>query len=404
MLTVRSKLLLAAVAMALCLTGRASTASWQETVDQARGQTVFFNAWGGSEQINDYIDWAADQVRQRHGIRLKHVKVADVSSVVSRILAEKAAGRTEQGTVDLVWINGENFQAMKHNNLLHGPFVTELPSFQGVDPAQKPTTIIDFGEPVDGLEAPWGMAQLVFIYDQKTLSRLAAKPPTSAAELLEFARRHKGRVTYPLPPDFTGTTFLKQLLSELTTDPDALLKPVDKADFAAVTSPLWRYLDQLHPLLWRGGKTFPANNLLMTPMLDDGEILLSMNFNPAYANSAIASGELAETVRTYIHDKGSLANSHFLAIPFNSSATAAARVVINFLLSPEAQARKANPDVWGDPTVLSMDRLPLAQRTLFNQLPTGPATLPSQALENILPEPHGSWTVALEKAWLARYR
>ena len=404
MITAKNKLLLTAMAMALCLTTRTGLASWQQTVDQARGQSVFFNAWGGSEQINDYIDWTADQVQRRYGISLKHVKVGDVSSVVSRILAEKAAGRTEWGTVDLIWINGENFQAMKHNDLLYGPFVGELPSFQGVDPQQKPTTIIDFGEPVDGLEAPWGMAQLVFIYDQNTFARLAAKPPTSASDLLEFARKHQGRVTYPLPPDFTGTTFLKQLLIELTTDPDALLKPVDKADFNAVTLPLWRYLDELHPLLWRAGKTFPANSMLMTPMLDDGEILLSMNFNPAYASSAIASGELAETVRTYLHDNGTLGNSHFLAIPFNSDASAAARVVINFLLSPEAQAHKANPDVWGDPTVLSMDRLTSAQRKLFNELPVGPATLSSEALEKVLPEPHGSWTIALEKAWLARYR
>ena len=25
---------------------------------RARGQTVYFNAWGGSRQINDYIAWA----------------------------------------------------------------------------------------------------------------------------------------------------------------------------------------------------------------------------------------------------------------------------------------------------------------------------------------------------------
>ena len=401
----KSKLLVPAVAMALCLAiGRAGAASWQQTVEQAKGQTVFFNAWGGSEQINDYIDWTARQVGQRYGITLKHVKVSDVSSVVSRILAEKAAGRKEKGTVDLIWINGENFQAMKHNDLLHGPFVAELPSFQGVDPQQKPTTVVDFGEPVDGLEAPWGMAQLVFIYDQEAFSRLNAKPPTSAISLLAFARQHKGRVTYPLPPDFTGTTFLKQLLIELTPDPNVLLKPVDQADFNAVTASLWHYLNELHPLLWREGKTFPANNMLMTPMLDDGEILLSMNFNPSYASSAIVSGELPETVRTYVHDNGTLGNTHFLAIPFNSSTTAAARVVINFLLSPEAQALKANPDAWGDPTVLSMDRLTVEQRKLFNDLPMGPATLSSDALGRTLPEPHGSWTVALEQAWLSRYR
>ncbi|MGI2029031.1 ABC transporter substrate-binding protein [Endozoicomonas acroporae] len=382
----------------------AKTSTWQEIVKQSKGQTVYFNAWGGSEQINDYIDWATDQVDKRYGIALKHVKVSDTSNVVSRVLAEKAAGRNSNGTVDLVWINGENFRSMKQNGLLFGPFVQDLPSFKGVNPQENPSTVLDFGEPVDGLEAPWGMAQLVFIYDTDAFSRKETTPPANATELLEFARKHKGRVTYPLPPDFVGTTFLKQLLSELTPDPGALLKPVSAADFAAVTSPLWRYLDELHPLLWREGETFPANNLALTPMLDDGEILLSMTFNPAYASSAIANGELPDTVRTYVHNAGTLGNTHFLAIPFNSDSTGAAQVVINFLLSPEAQAHKANPDVWGDPTVLSMSQLKGVERKRFSSLPLGPATLSPEALGKVLPEPHSSWVAELEDAWKARYR
>lgn len=384
--------------------GEAKTTTWQTIVEQSKGQTVYFNAWGGSEQINDYIDWATDQVDKRYGIALKHVKVSDTSNVVSRVLAEKAAGRNSNGTVDLVWINGENFRSMKQNGLLFGPFVQDLPSFKGVNPQENPSTVLDFGEPVDGLEAPWGMAQLVFIYDTDSFSRKETVPPANASELLEFARKHKGRVTYPLPPDFVGTTFLKQLLSELTPDPGALLKPVSAADFAAVTSPLWRYLDELHPLLWREGETFPANNLALTPMLDDGEILLSMTFNPAYASSAIANGELPDTVRTYVHDAGTLGNTHFLAIPFNSDSTGAAQVVINFLLSPEAQAHKANPDVWGDPTVLSMSQLKGVERKRFSSLPLGPATLSPEALGKVLPEPHSSWVAELEDAWKARYR
>ncbi|MGO0305198.1 ABC transporter substrate-binding protein [Endozoicomonas acroporae] len=382
----------------------AKTSTWQEIVKQSKGQTVYFNAWGGSEQINDYIDWATDQVDKRYGIALKHVKVSDTSNVVSRVLAEKAAGRNSNGTVDLVWINGENFRSMKQNGLLFGPFVQDLPSFKGVNPQENPSTVLDFGEPVDGLEAPWGMAQLVFIYDTDSFSRKETVPPANASELLEFARKHKGRVTYPLPPDFVGTTFLKQLLSELTPDPGALLKPVSEADFAAVTSPLWRYLDELHPLLWREGETFPANNLALTPMLDDGEILLSMTFNPAYASSAIANGELPDTVKTYVHDAGTLGNTHFLAIPFNSDSTGAAQVVINFLLSPEAQAHKANPDVWGDPTVLSMSQLKGVERERFSSLPLGSATLSPEALGKVLPEPHSSWVAELEDAWKARYR
>ncbi len=377
-----------------------SLPGWQTTLQEARGQTVYFNAWGGDERINNYIRWAGSEIKKQYGVNLKLVKVDDISSVVSRVLSEKSAGRLDRGNVDLIWINGENFRSMKKNQLLYGPFSSEIPSMQFVDPIEKPTTEVDFGESVDGMEAPWGMAQLVFIYD----SHRVKTPPANAQQLLSFVKKNPGRVTYPSPPDFIGTTFLKQLLSELVSDQSVLQKPVSEKDFALMTKPLWDYLDQLHPNLWRKGKSFPVNNLALTPLLDDGEIVLSMTFNPAYASSAIANGELADTVRTYVHESGTLGNTHFLAIPFNSSAKAGAKVVINFLLSPEAQAKKSNPAIWGDPTVLSMKRLNEKDRSRFNKIPLGIATLPPEKLGRTLPEPHVSWVSAMEKAWQQRYR
>ena len=87
--------------------------------------------------------------------------------------------------------------------------------------------------------------------------------------------------------------------------------------------------------------------------------------------------------------KGALTNSHFLAIPFNASARAGAKVVANFLLSPTAQARKAVPAFWGDPSVLRQDALP------GNNQPA----LRFKAVA----EPHPSWQTRLEAAWAERY-
>ena len=100
-------------------TARADT--WEETVTRARGQTVFWNAWAGDERINDYIAWAGEQVINRYGVKVQHVKLSDTAEAVSRVVAEKAAGRTQGGSVDLIWINGENFASMKENELLFGP-------------------------------------------------------------------------------------------------------------------------------------------------------------------------------------------------------------------------------------------------------------------------------------------
>jgi len=389
-----------AVIITVCsITSAHGNQSWNDIVAKASGQTVYFNGWGGSAVINDYIRWAAKEVESRHGVTVKHVKVTDIGDVVGRILAEKNGGRITNGSVDLMWINGENFHAMKTHGLLQQPYTQLFPNYKLVDTENKPSTLFDFTVPVDNQEAPWGMAQLVFLYD----TAVVADPPASMTDLLEFCRVTKGRFTYPAPPDFYGTTFIKQALLELNTDSEALYRPLDAERFQDITKPLWDFLDELHPLLWRGGRAHPKSAPEMTRLLGDREIFISLSFNPSEASNAIATGELPDTIRTYVHSNGTIGNTHFLAIPFNAAAREGAMVFADFLLSPEAQARKSDPAVWGDPTVLSMDKLSSEQRALFTAVPRGIATLTPEQLGTVILEPHASWVNAIEKEWLQRY-
>ena len=370
--------------------------AWADIEKKARGQTVVFNAWGGSERINAYLAWAGEEVQKQFGIKLEHIKVTDTADVVKRVRNEKVAGRNADGSVDLVWINGENFLAMKREAMLFGPWAESLPSFRFVDVDGKPTTRIDFAEPVQGMEAPWGMAQLTFFADRAK----TPNPPRSTAALLDFARANPGRVTYSKPPNFHGTTFVKQALMDLTTDRAALYKPYDAAAFAKITEPLWKHLDALHPHLWRNGKQFPANAAAVRQMMADGELALALTFNPNEAANEIAAGRLPASVVSYQFDTGTIGNTHFLAIPFNSKVKEASQVVANFLLSPVAQARKGDIKVWGDPTVLSPAKMNATDAALFNS-----ARAPGQVekFAPVIPEPHGSWVDPIEKEWLRRY-
>jgi len=374
-------------------------AEWEDIVATAEGQTVYFNAWGGSQPVNAYIEWAAEQVQEKYKVRVVHVKVTDIGDVVSRVLVEKSAGKDTGGSVDLMWLNGENFKSMKENNLLYGPFSQKLPHYALADLTNKKNLVHDFTVPVDNLESPWGTAQLVFLYD----SQRVPEHPKSMGDLLAFAEKNQGKFTYPAIPEFHGTTFIKQALMELIEDPEVLNHPVNPSEFDVHTRPLWDFLDRLHPRLWRSGKVFPVGAPQMFSLLNDGEIFISLSFNPNAAANAVENGELPHTVRTYVHSSGTIGNAHFVAIPFNSSAREGAMVFADFLLTPLAQARKADPRIWGDPSVLDMQRLSPEDRTLFDALPRVPATLGPEDLGRVLPEPHVSWVQALEKAWLKKY-
>ncbi|UYI48259.1 ABC transporter substrate-binding protein [Vibrio natriegens] len=356
---------------------------WQSIEKQADGQTVYFHAWGGSQEINRYIQWAGKELKSRYNVTLNHVKVTDISETTTRLIAEKAAGKNTGGSVDMVWINGENFKSMKDNQLLYGPFVDALPNWQYVDKTLP--VDVDFSEPTDGLEAPWGVGQLVFIHDTENLNN----PPQSFAEMLSYANSFPNHLTYPRPPEFHGTSFIKALLIELTNNEPALQKPVNAETFEQITQPLWQYLDKFHKVAWRGGKQFPAGTAETLQLLDDGQIDLAITFNPNAVFSAQSSGTLAETTKAYAMDAGALSNIHFLAIPWNANANAGAQVAINFLLSPEAQSRKGDINIWGDPSVLSSEYL------------TGSAKNTQQFKS--INEPHPSWQNALEQAWLKRY-
>ncbi|MFT4292388.1 MAG: ABC transporter substrate-binding protein [Enterobacter sp.] len=364
--------------------------SWQDIQHQARGQTVWFNAWGGDPAVNRYLDWVSGEMKSHYAITLKIVHLADAADAVKRIQTEYAAGRKTSGSVDLLWVNGENFRTLKEAGLLQTQWAQTLPNWRFVD-TRKPVTE-DFSLATDGAESPWGGAQLTFIARHAT----TPTPLRDPQALLEYATRHPGKVTYPRPPDFTGTAFLEQLLLTLTPQPDALKNAPDPRTFAAVTAPLWDYLDTLHPLLWREGKDFPPSPARMDALLASGNLNLSLTFNPAHARQKVASSELPADSYSFGFVQGMIGNVHFVAIPANSAASAGAKVVANFLLSPAAQTRKADPAIWGDPSVLDTRKLPAAEAAQLNAHTT-------DGLPNMLAEPHAAWVNALEQEWLRRY-
>lgn len=376
---------------ALCLAVIAST---------GHATTLHFHAWGGSAQVNGYLQWVSEQLQVRHDITLRHVKLADTSDAVSRVLAEKTAGNHDNGSVDLIWINGENFAAMSEHDLLLKDWVSSVPNFALTSPSQRPAMVTDFGLPTQGQEAPWGKAAMVFYYNARHLT----SPPQNLHELLSFAKQYPGRFTYPLPSDYLGISFLKYALLALQPQyRDAFNRPVDEANFNAITAPLWAYLDALHPRMWRQGGHMVRQASELQRLMSGSELLLAFSFTAAEIPSAVARYDLPASTRTYAMADGSLGNVHFVGISYNTAHPKAAKTVVNFLLSPEAQAKKQQISVWGDQSVLDMSRLAAEDKQLFSKQSTAPSALPADAVQRIIPEPHASWTDALREAWFARY-
>ncbi len=384
---------------ALPVAASAQDLRWDDVLARAKGQTVNFNAWAGDENTNAFIQWVGEEVFKRHGVKVNHVKLKDTAEAVTRVVAEKAAGRVADGTVDLVWINGPNFLALKQQSLLYGPFTQRLPNYALVDTTNIRSNVIDFTIPVDGMESPWRRAQIVFVYDAKRVR----EPPRSMAELLVWAKRNPGRFTHPSVRNFLGATFLKQALWELAPDPGVLQKPATDENFSAVTAPLWAWYDELRPQLWRQGRQFPENGPAQRQLLNDSEIDILVSFNPAEAAVSINAGLLPDTVRTVVFTRGTIGNTSFVAIPFNAANKEGAMVVANFLLDPATQAHAQDYRQMGNFSVLDFAKLSPGERKRFDDLPSSPALPTNAQLRTVVLEPHPSWMTRIANEWEKRY-
>lgn len=374
-------------------------ADWAETLEAARGQTVYWNAWGGDERTNAFIAWVGEETERLYDVSVQQVKLSDTAEAVTRVISEKAAGQDEEGSVDLIWINGPNFLAMKEQGLLHGPFVADLPNARYLDLSPESAASLDFTTPVDGMESPWRLSKFVFTYDSDRIDA----PPANMAAFPEWAAQNPGRFTHPAPANFMGATFLKQALIELAPDASLLQAPVTDEAFASTTAPLWAWYDALRPHMWRGGEAFPENESIQQQLLNDGEVDIAMSFDPASTASAIEQGLLPESARVFVPEGGSIGNISFVAIPYNAAHSEGAEVVANFLLAPETQAHMQNIEVLGSYSVLDMTKLDEEAKAAFNALPTAPALPSAGDLGPTLPEPHASWMTRLTAEWAARY-
>ena len=278
--------------------------------------------------------------------------------------------------------------------LLFGPFTEKLPNFlRYVD---EDTVAYDFGYPTRGYEAPYGRAQFVFEYDQARME----EPPDTFEKLLDWVEKNPGRFTYPQPPDFTGSAFIRQALYAVTGGHEQYMHGFDQSLFELNVVGLWDYLNRMKPYLWQKGKSYPKDVATLDTLFARGEVDLNMTYHQAHAQNSILSGLYPDTVRSFVMKDGSIYNTHFVAIPFNAPNKAGALVTANLLLSVEAQASKNDPENWGDFTVLDMDRLSEEERAVFESIVLGEAVLGLEVLSKYaVPEIPSPYLEALEAGW-----
>ena len=370
-----------------------SSMSWDEIVEQAKGSKVAFYGWGGDENRNKWLNGTvADYLKKNYDIEFEYVGM-DINDILAKLTSEKEAGE-ENGTIDMIWINGENFYTAKDNGLLYGPFTDKLPGMEAYIDADDPETLNDFCKPIDGFEAPYAKAQMVMYND----SAVSPETPASAEELMEYAKKYPGKVTYPALPDFTGSAFVRNIIYETCGWEQFQTMEADKETVKKAIQPAIDYLKELNPYLWNEGKTFPADSTALDKMFQDGEVVLDMSYSPFTVASGIADGTLPETCQTFVFDKGTIGNTNYMAIAYDAPNKAGAMVAINAIISPELQLTQYSE--LRDLPVVDQSKLSDEEKAAFDKVDLGKGVLTqSDLLSHRLPEMPADLVPIIEEIW-----
>lgn len=362
-------------------------------LEQAKGDTVTFYGWGGDENRNRWLnETVAPILKEKYDITLDVVGM-NIDEILAKLSGEKQAG-VEEGSIDMIWINGENFYSTKENDLLFGPFTDKLPNTEKYIDQNDKEVLYDFGYPIENFEAPYGKAQMVFIND----SAVTGETPKNTDELLEFAKKHQGRVTYPALPDFTGSAFVRTLIYDIVGYEQFMDMQADKAVVKEAIEPALDYLRELNKYLWNQGKTFPATSGEVDNMFQDGEIVMTMSYGPYSVATGIEKGIYKDSVRTFLFDKGTVGNTSYIAIAKNAPNKAAAMVAINEIISAEVQATQF--EELRTLPVVSYDKLSSEEKARFDSVDLGQGVLPQdELLSKRLPEMPANLVPIIEEIW-----
>lgn len=372
-----------------------STLTWDEILEQASGTTVNWAMWGGSDTTNAYADeWVAEQLQSKYSVTLNRVPLNDTVEAVNKVAGEVQAGLTTGGSIDLIWINGENFRTMKQGDLLYGPFTDQLPAMEAYD-LDSPAVLSDFGLPVEGYEAPYTGAYYLMVKDSAKVDT----SPQTFSELLAWAKANPGRFAYVAPPAFDGSRFLLTALYGVTGGYQQYAGAEFDEDLWNQNSPLVAdYLKELEPYLWREGQTYPPTQVRLQELFANGEVWMMPVFISRIAE-AKASGQFPATAEAFTMPNISLNDPSFTAIPVNASNPAGAMVLANVLSSPEGQLQKFKPQVWGDPPLLDVTKVSPELQKEFAQVEAEYGIPLKELAATTVPVVNAEYTTRLETLW-----
>ncbi|WP_395816803.1 ABC transporter substrate-binding protein [Devosia sp.] len=387
--------------------------AWESVLEAARveGEVQFFY-WGGDDNLNIWMDTVVVPAMAELGVTLRTNRITGTKDAVDLVLAEAAAGKgIGDGSVDAIWLNGENFFTLKQQGQLFGSFAQALPNsvhFEWDERDPRSTlNLRDFGTPTEGMEVPWSGEQYVCVANRRLMS--VDQTPSDFAGLRAYLEARPGKFAYVKPPHYLGNTFVQQVLYAFNPDGtgalpfQASISELGTEELARLIEPGFVYLRELEPLLVggpQGAARYPEDGAAADGLFRNSEIHLTCGFGLYAVATKRANGSYPATAEEIIFPAGNMIkNKNYLAIPANAPNPAAALVLANYMASVDAQVTRL--ELVGYPAGIDPWRLSAEDAAkLEAAAPPHFGVTAAELDANIAPDTNASLVDVIEAVWL----
>lgn len=325
---------------------------WDEIEANALGREVkLLVSRNDPEAIHFLKEQVGVQLRRRYGIRLTLVMPPTVATA-------PLLDRPPPPEPDLVWMDLDAFHQYRAGRLLQPALVGKVPNAALID-WDRFSRRIEVKERQAGSVLPWGKNPLMLVYNRDNVEKV----PTNLNQLAAWVRQNPGRFT--IHRGRSGYRMLHSWLRELAQPPHELPDAFSEADYALNRDKLIAFIEELRPYFWMEGEHFPKDADELNLLFVQGKVDFSIHEGSPARFQELSQKPLRFRVGRRVWPCPEAMCAHFLGIPVKAANKEGALVVLNELLSPQAQWQKQDPDVWGDGSVLDVDRLPDHWRTRF---------------------------------------
>lgn len=391
----------------------AGKVDWSAVSERAKTEAkVNLYYWGGSDPLNVWMDSVVTPAMAELGVTLNPVRITGTKDAVDLVLAELGSGKkVGEGSVDAIWLNGENFSTLKKQDALFGAFAPLLPNAKNIEWNESdPRSLLnlrDFGVTTGGAEMPWSGEQYVCAVNADRVT--ADQVPHNFDDLQTYLTANPGKFIYVKPPHYLGNTFVQETIYAHNPDGTGAapfqqsIDELGAAELARLITPGLEYLKAVEPLLLGGqggAPRYPEDGAALDGMFLNGEVNFDCKFGLYAVATGLTQGTYPAAAQEFIFPEGNMIkNKNYIAIPANAPNPAAALVLADYMTTVPAQISKlqmTGMPAGIDPWLLSAeDAEALAAASPGHTGVTG-ADLDA----NIAPDTNATLVDVIEATWL----